>query len=87
MTTPKDQEELRAAEDWADVISPAAVIGAPGELERQIRRIQVNALRYASNITVKVSNEVYRGAHVNAGDVCGTIRRRITQTADKLEGK
>lgn len=38
---------MRSADSWIEVISPAAHIGSDGELERQIKRIQADALRHA----------------------------------------
>lgn len=41
---------MRTAESWVDVVHPAALIGAPGELERQIRRIQADAIDHAAQL-------------------------------------
>ncbi len=53
---------MRTAEGWISVIDIAGHIGAAGELERQIKRIQADALMYAAD-------ECYKTAHVfSAGD-------------------
>ena len=69
---------MRSANSWIDVIHPAAHLGAEGELERQIRRVQIDALEYAADM-----NHVN---HVPACmcDVCA-FKKRILSIAQRLK--
>lgn len=50
---------MRTAKSWIDVIHPAAHIGAEGELERQIKRIQEDAIHACICIlTLNAANHV-----------------------------
>lgn len=63
---------MRTAKSWVDVIHPAAHLGAEGELERQIKRIQDDALDFASLLVL--DHKWQKGSmNFNQGFISGKI--------------
>lgn len=68
---------MRTAESWVDVVYPAAHLGAEGELERQIKRIQDDAQQdLTAQLAVMVEALKTHGRHING---CPFIANRFVQ--------
>lgn len=57
--------------------------------KRIIEQIQIDAYKAgmseSAEITRQLANDVYRGAHVNANDICGDIRKHILSARNRKE--